>query len=123
LDEKYAKVKQQVLGREQKEEKSMNPALLIQRLFGSSLDRTKSYPQTLPPELQRWYCYPLDGGHSIVVAIASRYASDRSPEEFLVPAPVKTVLRGYESRDGYIVVDLPYNNDVGLITPAGDEEF
>ena len=84
----------------------------------------KSYPRQLPGELQAWYCYPLDCGHSIVVALKQCYTPGGDPRQFLVPAPVKAVLRaGYEQRDGYILVDLPYDNEIGLTTQPGDEEY
>jgi len=84
----------------------------------------KSYPGQLPDELQARYCYPIDCGHSIVVALKQFYPPGSDTGQVLVPAPVKAVLRvGYEQRDGYILVDLHYDNEIGLITQPGDEEY
>lgn len=101
----------------------MNTQQIIQRVLGRYLEPSKSYPTPLPDALRQWYCYTRDGGHSILVAVESLYSSGSDPSTFLVPAPVKTVLRGYEQRDGYIVADLPYNARIGLVVPPEDEEF
>lgn len=101
----------------------MNPQDIIQRILSDYLVAGKAYPRPLPTELQPWYCYTSDGGHSIVAAIKSLYALEKPPESFLVPVPVKTVLRGYEPDHGYIVVNLPYDGQVGLVTPRGDDEY
>lgn len=101
----------------------MDTQQLIRRILKSYLDESKSYYQPLPPELAKWYCYTTDGGHSILVAVKSLYDPTKGPESFLVPAPVKTVLRGYTRDREYIIVNLPYSHEVGLIVPAGDDEF
>lgn len=100
-----------------------NPSETIERFLGPYLVQGKRYPTTLPEELSSWYCYTSDGGHSVVIAVKSKYHRKSTPDEFLVPAPVKTVLRGYEQRDGYILVDLPYDTVLGLVVPEGDDEF
>jgi hypothetical protein len=97
---------------------------LINRLLGSYLVRGKTYPKPLPSELQEWYCYTSDGGHSVMAAIKSLHSENGSPEEFLVPVPVKAVERvGYAVDHGYVVVDLPYSREIGLVTKADDDEF
>ncbi|SRR6266568_5895454 len=101
----------------------MNPQQTIERLFSGYLVPFKSYHQPLPAELQPWYCYTVDGGHSIACAIKSLYKANAHPDSFLVPVPVKSVLRGYQQQDGFILVDLPYDRNVGLVTPLGDDEF
>lgn len=82
------------------------------------------YPVTLPPELAPWYCYTPDGGHSIAVAV-KRLSGDLSdPASFLVAVPVKTVQRlGWVLRDGFVVVDVPYDPDLGVVVPPEDDEF
>ena len=102
----------------------LNHKPIIEQLLGSSLVTSKTYPRPLPEELQAWYCYTTDGGHSILCALKSAYVPDADPASFLVPAPVKSVLRaGYHQQDGYIVVDLPCDSQVGLRTPVEDDEY
>jgi hypothetical protein len=102
----------------------LNRKLIIEQLLGSSLVAGKTYPRPLPEELQQWYCYTIDGGHSVLCALSSAYAPGADPASFLVPAPVKSVLRaGYSQQDGYIVVDLPYDSQIGLRTAVEDEEY
>ncbi len=101
----------------------MNPQHIIQEQMGPYLVHGKAYPRPLPAALQEWYCYTVDGGHSIMCAIKSLYEPGGDPERFLVPVPVKSVLRGYAQQDGYVVADLSYDSRVGLVTPAEDDEF
>ena len=101
----------------------MNQHAIIKRILNGYLVAGTSYPQPLPQPLAAWYCYTSDGGHSIACAIKSRYTPGADPETFLVPVPVKTVLRGYTEDDGYILVDVPYDRKYGLITPRGDDEY
>jgi hypothetical protein len=109
--------------RERVTTKMMDAKRIVQQMLEGYLVAGKSYPQPLPPALQAWYCYTSDGGHSILCAIASRYRKGTDSSGFLVPAPVKSVLRGYTEQDGYIVVDLPYDSQVGLVTPGEDDEY
>ena len=100
----------------------MNTTTVITQL-GLPLDRTKSYPTPLPPELARWYCYPLDAGHSIVCLPKQFYQESADRTGYLVPVPVKTVLRGYEQLGEYIIVDVPYDSTLGLLPPQEDTEY
>jgi hypothetical protein len=100
----------------------MNTAVIIARM-GLSLDKTKAYPTPLSPELARWYCYPLDAGHSIICIPKQFYQENADFIDYLVPVPVKTVLRGYEQQGEYIMVDVPYDSTLGLITPPDDDEY
>ncbi len=85
----------------------------------------KFYSKPLPVDLHIWYCYTSDSGHSIMCAIKSLYTPGGDDiENFLVPVSVKSVLRaGYSEQDGFIVVDLPYDSQVGLMTPEEEYEF
>lgn len=84
----------------------------------------KSYPSQLPGELAPWYVYTADGGHSVLVALAAFYAPGADPAEFLVPAPVRAVIRaGWTAQDGWLVCDLRYHPGTGLITDPGDDEY
>jgi hypothetical protein len=100
------------------------PAALIAEHLGGYLVPGHTYPAGLPAELQPWYCYTSDGGHSIMVAIAAHYQPGADPAEFLAPAPVRAVTRaGWQVRDGFVVADLRYDPDLGLIADEADTEF
>jgi hypothetical protein len=101
----------------------MNAREIIHQILDAYLVAGKTYPRPLPKELQEWYCYTVDGGHSIVCAIKRLYQPNATPDTFLVPVPVKSVLRGYTEQDGYILVDLPYDSQIGLMTPGEDDEY
>lgn len=101
-----------------------DPAALLREVFGSLLDRAQAYPQPLPESVRRWYAYLSDAGHSIVVVPKALWGTSTNPEELLVPAPVKSVMRaGVVWVGGWPVVDLPYDPNQGLITPEGDDEW
>lgn len=81
------------------------------------------YPTTLPAELAPFYCYPVDGGHSLLV-LPTAFAGQRPVEEYLVPIPVKTVLRlGWNMQAGVPLVAVEYDTQLGAVTPAEDEEW
>jgi hypothetical protein len=78
----------------------------------------RAYPGRLGRELQVWHAYVLDSGHSIFCLLAGQ------EDGGLIPAPVRSVLRGYTIReDGYVVADLPYDRQLGLLVPEDDEEL
>lgn len=102
----------------------VKPAEVIARVVMGHEQRP--YPNPLPDALARWHCYLADGGHSIVVALASHVPQDALPDEaYLVPAPVKSVLKaGWVVADnGMLICDLTYDSELGLITPEEDDEF
>lgn len=101
----------------------MDKQNVIEIILWPYLVEGKEYHSPLPAELQEWYCYTCDGGHSIVCALAKDYQPGVDMTNYLVPVPVRTVLRGYEVRGDYIVVDLPYSEEIGLIAPPEDGEF
>lgn len=88
------------------------------------------YHSELPEELNRWYCYLTDCGHSIL-AILSEFEDEAFNEDgkegnYLCPTPAKAVLESYRVRDGYIVVDNPnlaYDKTLGLLSPERYDEF
>jgi hypothetical protein len=68
--------------------------------------------------------YLADAGHCIVAAVASLMDPDATPEEFLVPTPVRTVRRlGWKLQRGFVVVDMPYGPQLGGVSPEEDYEF
>jgi len=98
---------------------------IIQHDLGPYLVAGTRYPRALPVELAPWYAYVVDGGHCIVVVMPSQVQPGQPLTDYLVPAPVKAVLRiGYTvDADGYIWCDLPYDDTLGLVTDPGDDEF
>jgi hypothetical protein len=105
------------------ERKEIDPKATVEEQFGRFLVEGRKYPTLLPDELKPWYCYASGYGHSLAVVLKSRFASHKAPLQFLELAPVKTVLRGYDVVDGYIVIDVPYTTQIGLQVPPGDREL
>ncbi len=84
----------------------------------------RSYPHPLPDDLRPFYCYTRDGGHSLLVVLENEFRAGQKPERFIIPAPVKTVIRaGYHLKDGLLWTTLPYKPDSGLVVDQGDLEF
>ncbi|MFA7124978.1 MAG: hypothetical protein WC129_03030 [Sphaerochaetaceae bacterium] len=84
----------------------------------------RRYPRPLPSELEAAYVYTRDGGHSILIVLENEYIEGTPAEGYLVPAPVRAVLRaGYRVRDGLVWCTLPYSSEVGLLTEDGDDEY
>lgn len=103
---------------------------LIERAFRDMphmLFRDKTYHSQLPKEIADWYCYPIDSGHSILCLLACHigeaFSPGTDPTDHLIPVPVKAVLRGYTVKDGFVVVDLPYSEEIGLEPEDSDDEF
>lgn len=105
----------------------MNPQQTIDKVFAGTpfLVRGKAYHSTLPADLAPWYCYTQDGGHSILCLLEGSFEEGEDLTEALIPAPVKTVLRGYRLQGGYVVATtgFQYSEEVGLITDPKDDEF
>lgn len=69
-------------------------------------------------------CYTRDAGHCIAVAVAKAYQPGDDAADFLAACPVRAVLAaGWQLRDGYVVVDLPYDEQLGLVIDESHEEF
>ena len=84
------------------------------------------YFNTLPDELRPFYVYLPDKGHCvrIVPSTFEQEASEGNPEDYLHPAPVKTVLRcGIRWTKGYPVAPIPFIPGHGLAVPPDDQEF
>ncbi|MCK2240069.1 MULTISPECIES: hypothetical protein [unclassified Crossiella] len=108
----------------------VDPAAVINQVYGKYAAAGHRYHSELPPELAPWYCYMPDSGHNVVVLLASDYQERAgAPASALdgrtVPAPVRAVLRaGWTvSPEGFIVCDLPYDPILGLTTDPADDEF
>jgi hypothetical protein len=73
----------------------------------------RKYHSPLPEELERFYCYLKDGGHSVVITLPS---NSGPIEDYGVPAPVKAVLRkGYRRHQ----VLSAKTTRTGPVPPAG----
>uniref|UniRef100_UPI003F491198 hypothetical protein n=1 Tax=Amycolatopsis sp. CA-096443 TaxID=3239919 RepID=UPI003F491198 len=105
-----------------------DPAEAIAKSLSGYLVGGRAYPAALPTELAPWHCYTADGGHCLFVLLDSMADDyDRpgaDPADYGVAAPVKAVLRaGWTVReDGFVVCDLPYSPEAGLVTDPGDDE-
>jgi hypothetical protein len=66
----------------------------------------------------------IDSGHCIIVALENEYQEGKPIENFLVPAPIKTIIRhGCKGKDGYVWGRIPYSKTLGLICEPEDDEF
>ena len=84
----------------------------------------RTYPLPLPRELEPYYCYTRDGGHSILVVIETEYQEGEDPVRFIIPAPVRTVLRaGFRIRDGLAWAGIPYDSENGIAVDEQDVEY
>jgi hypothetical protein len=84
----------------------------------------REYPHPLPDEVVPFYCYTRDGGHSLLVVLENEYQDGQDPERFIIPAPVRAVLRaGYHLTDGLLWCTLAYERDSGLVVEEGDREL
>lgn len=80
------------------------------------------YHTPLPDDLAKWYCYTIDGAHSILSILKIHYTDEMVFTDFLIPCPVKAVLKkGYEIKNGFVIVDLPYSREIGLGIEDMDE--
>jgi len=90
-----------------------------------SIDRTRTYPRELPDQIRPWYCF-ADRGHSVVATLPQFLDGTDDLSQVLFPIPVRSVLRGWEEKQGVIVATsdlLNYDNLFGLECPDEDEEF
>ncbi|MBU1014781.1 MAG: hypothetical protein KKG99_17440 [Bacteroidetes bacterium] len=102
--------------------KSSNNQEIINKCLTGYLKPGMKYNSPLPPELSEWYCYTIDGGHNILSILKIHYQDDMVFTDYLVPCPVKAVLeKGYEIKNGFVVVDLPYSKELGVIIDGKDE--
>lgn len=100
---------------------------IINKVLGKFNDSAKNYPTALPPELSKWLCYLRENGHSILCLHernkVQAFEDESAIEDFMLPIPVKTVLRKYAVKDNFVIVDVEYSNEIGLIIPDEDKEF
>lgn len=107
----------------EKEEYSRNTYWVKKAKLTKHVVLGKKYHTELPEELKPFYCYVHDGGHSLI-CIFPEHINKKSRDNYLVPAPVKTVLRnGYIIKHDYLVCSIPYDDEIGLLTQTGDHEY
>lgn len=87
------------------------------------------YHRALPEELKHFHVYLTDGGH-VLMAIPlcnapQAFATNGDESDYEVGIPVKFVLeKGYDIRNGYLIVDAPYDWDgFGLEVDEQYEEY
>lgn len=106
------------------EEETSSPSLIHRAGLERYVLPGRRYHSALPPELEAAYCYTVDGGHSVIVVLENEYVEGSPVEDWLVPAPVRAVVRaGYTVRDGLVWCRLPYSREIGLLTREEDDEW
>jgi hypothetical protein len=101
-----------------------HPDIIREAGLGPWILPGRTYPHPLPKELEPFYCYTRDGGHSILVVLENEYQQGSSPIRFIIPAPVKAVLKAsYQIRDGLVWAVLPYDREEGLQVESEDVEY
>lgn len=86
----------------------------------------ENYPGFIPYDLREFYVYTPDMGHCIRVipSILETEIPTTDLQQFLLAAPVKSVLRcGFRWLRGYPVAPIPFIPGHGLATPPEDIEF
>jgi hypothetical protein len=85
-----------------------------------------AYEGIIPEELTAFYTYVPDKGHCIriIPSMLEQEALVGNPEEFLYPAPVKTVLRcGVRWLREFPIAPIPFIPGHGLMAPPDDMEL
>ena len=88
--------------------------------IAAMVDKRPCLQLRIPPELQPYHYYTLDGGHCIVCVPVCFLgeARARGMDDYEVPVPAKYVLeKGYRIEGGYIIVDVPYDSTFGVTVP------
>ncbi|MFH0823988.1 MAG: hypothetical protein V2B18_14655 [Pseudomonadota bacterium] len=86
----------------------------------------EDYPGEIPRELHPYYVYSDSQGHCIKVvpSLFEDEAKQGNVDEYLMPAPVKTVMRcGVRWIGGYPVAPIPFIPGHGLAVPPEDTEL
>jgi hypothetical protein len=121
-----------------KNKKTKKSKEVIHEVLGH-MSREAEYSRQLDPELERWHCYPSDGGHSILCVLAERVLDEdgeltvEEDEQLLghfLPVPVKTVLKHEHHLihtrlcgEVVVVAGLDYDSRWGLVVDSEDEEY
>ena len=83
------------------------------------------YPYIMPDKLLPYHYYLLDAGHSIMCVLKCHLKeAQKDMDLYEVPVPVKYVLqKGFEIKNGYIIVDANYDSTLGLMVDEKYYEF
>lgn len=103
----------------------MSKETIIQKLLDENVDPSVKYHSLLPGDISPWYVYTRSSGHRVLCVLKKSLSENMTEADYrdrLVSAPVKTVLRGYSARDGFVIVDAEYG-DSGFATEKEDVEF
>ena len=76
------------------------------------------YPGRIPAELKAFHTYLMDCGHNLM-CIPKQFMNELSsdkPYMYEAPIPVKYVIeKGYEIVDGYLLVEVLYDEIFGVV--------
>lgn len=81
---------------------------IINKLIEENIDVSVKYHTPLPGDIAQWYVYTLNSGHRILCVLNKDLDDNMTGidyEDRLVSLPVKTVLRGYAVKNGFVVID------------------
>ncbi|HPS58774.1 MAG TPA: hypothetical protein PK514_11775 [Spirochaetota bacterium] len=104
----------------------MSKEKIIKQLLEENVEPGIKYHSSLPPDISPWYVYTMKSGHRVLCVPEKSIQADMTEADYgnsLVSAPVKTVLRGYTVRDGFVIVDCEYSADTGFAAEQEDREF
>lgn len=94
--------------------------------LSKNLFRKDNYPG-LPEELQEYAYYLMDSGHCLMCipeCFEDAAFSGGEPDMYEAAVPTRYVLeKGYRIREGYCVVCVEYDEDLGVVVPEGYDEF
>jgi hypothetical protein len=81
------------------------------------------YHLELPDELNKWHVFVMDSGHSILCLLETfiHTVQENKYEDYLLPVPVKSVLRNYRIENNIVIVNLQYDKKFGLIGYEDDD--
>lgn len=88
--------------------------------------RNIPYPHPLPDDIAHLHTYVIDQGHCIlsVPQVFLMEAQGAGMDMYELPLPVRYVLqKGYWIKDGYCIVDVPYDPTFGADTGDDCEEY
>lgn len=98
----------------------------LQDLSPNFVRKVDDYPG-LPEDL-REYCYHLSDSGYVIMAVVKSLIDDMGdrwePWELEVGIPVRYVLeKGWEKYEDYIIVDAPYDHNLGLVVDEKYSEY
>jgi len=104
----------------------MSKEQIIKKLLEENVIPGIKYHSPLNSDISPWYVYTGSSGHRVLCIPEHALTENMTKTDYedrLISAPVKTVLKGYTLRDGFVIITTEYNNVTGLITEQEDREF